>query len=172
MPKPTPAAYPVYFQRYIDQVPEEDLFTAFDKQLPVITDLLSSIPEQKSTYAYAQGKWTIKEVLQHIIDAERIFDYRALSFARKETKSLPGWDENDYAANSNANGRTWQSLMDEYLNLRPSTELLFKSFTPEALAAQGTANNNIITVSSIGFIIVGHFYHHKKIIEERYLSVP
>lgn len=169
MPKPSPTGYPVYYQRYIDQVPEEDLFTAFDKQLPVIGSFLASVNEEKSAYAYAEGKWTIKELLQHVIDAERIFDYRALSFARKETKALPGWEENDYAANSNANGRTWKSLVDEYLSLRTSTESLFKSFTSEALAAGGTANNNPITVASIGFIIVGHFYHHKKIMEERYL---
>ncbi len=169
MPKPSPTSYPGYFQKYIDQVPEQELFTAFDKQLPVIGSFLSSITEEKSLYTYAEGKWTIKELLQHITDTERIFNYRALCFARGEKTSLPGFEENDYAAHSNANERTWQSLVDEFLAVRHSTELLYRSFTPGALSASGTANNNAITVASMGFIALGHFYHHKKVMEERYL---
>jgi hypothetical protein len=170
MPKPSPPSYPGYFQKYIDQVPEQDLPAAFSNQLPVINSFLSSIPEERSTYAYAAGKWTIKELLQHIIDTERIFNYRALCFARKETASLPGFEENDYAANSNANSRSWQSLVEEFLAVRHATELMFSSFSDEALASSGTSNNNHVTAGSIGFITIGHFYHHKKIIEEKYLE--
>src|ERR1700754_4292778 len=94
MPKPLPETYFPYFKRYVDQVPEENLTTAFDNQLPVIKDLLNSITEEKSTYAYAEGKWTLKELLQHMIDTERIFNYRALAIAREETAPLPGFDEN------------------------------------------------------------------------------
>ena len=169
MSKPSPTSYPGYFQKYIDQVPEQDLFIAFDNQLSVIGGFLTSITEEKSKHAYGEGKWTLKELLQHMTDTERIFNYRALCFARGETASLPGFEENDYAAHSNANNRTWQSLVDEFLAVRHSTELLFRSFSPEALATSGTANNNAITVASIGFISLGHFYHHKKVIEERYL---
>ena len=169
MPKPSPTSYPGYFQKYIDQVPEQDLFTAFDKQLPVIGSFLPAVTEERSTYTYAEGKWTIKELLQHITDTERIFNYRALCFARGEKASLPGFEENDYAAHSNANSRTWQSLVDEFLAVRQSTELLYRSFTADALSVSGTANNNAITVASMGFITLGHFYHHKKVIEERYL---
>ena len=169
MPKPSPTSYPGYFQKYIDQVPEQDLFTAFNKQLPVIGSFLPAVTEERSTYTYAEGKWTIKELLQHITDTERIFNYRALCFARGEKASLPGFEENDYAAHSNANSRTWQSLVDEFLAVRQSTELLYRSFTADALSVSGTANNNAITVASMGFITLGHFYHHKKVIEERYL---
>ena len=169
MSKPSPTNYPGYFQKYIDQVPEEDLFLAFENQLPVISELLSGITEEKSTYAYAAGKWTLKELLQHIIDTERIFNYRALCFARKETASLPGFEENDYAAHSAAGNRTWQTMVDELLIVRESTTLLFKSFSNDALASIGKANNNPTSVAAIGFITVGHFYHHKKVMEERYL---
>ncbi len=170
MPKPSPETYFAYFKRYVDQVPEEELATAFSNQLPVITGLLNSITEEKSTYAYEPGKWTLKELLQHMIDTERIFNYRALAIARKETVALPGFDENSYAANSNANSRSWRTLVDEFLAVRQSTQFLYNSFTDEALASSGTASNNPVTVNSLGFTTLGHFYHHKKVMKERYLS--
>ena len=169
MPKPSPATYPVYFKKYVDLVPDEDLLTGFQNQAAVIKELLDSITEEKSMYAYDTGKWTLKELLQHMIDTERIFNYRALAIARKETASLPGFDENTYAANSNANERTWQNLVDEFLVVRSSTEMLYESFTDEALAASGLSNNNQVSVISLGFITLGHFYHHKNVIQERYL---
>lgn len=170
MPKPSPATYPPYFKKYVDQVPEEDLLTAFSNQLPVINDLLNSITEERSMYAYDTGKWTLKELLQHIIDTERIFNYRALCIARKETVSLPGFNENDYALNSNANNRNWKDLVEEFLAVRKSTVFLYESFSDEALSYSGISNNNPVTVISLGFITAGHFYHHKKVIEERYLA--
>ena len=170
MPKPLPTTYPVYFKNYVDQVPDEDLFTGFQNQSAVIKEFLNSITEERSNYAYDTGKWTIKEVLLHLTDAERIFNFRALCIARGETASLPGFDENTYAANSNANRRTWQNLVDEFLAVRSSTEFLYKSFTDEALAASGISNNNPATVISFGFTTLGHFYHHKKVLQERYLS--
>jgi len=170
MPKPLPTTYPEYFKRYVDQVPEEDLSTAFSNQLSVINKLLNSITEEKSMYAYDTGKWTLKELLQHMIDTERIFNYRALCIARKESVSLPGFDENTYAANSNANNRTWEDMVDEFLTVRRSTEFLYKSFTDEVLDHSGLSNNKPTTVLSLGFTTIGHFYHHKKVMEERYLS--
>jgi DinB superfamily len=169
MSKPSLTNYPTYFHRYVEQVPEEDLLTAFQNQSSVIKPFLSKIDEEKSAYAYAEGKWTLKELLQHIIDAERIFNYRSLCIARGETVSLPGFDENDYAARSNANNRKWQDLVEEFLTVRKGTEIMFKSFTDEMLEISGVSNNNPVTVKSIGFISLGHFYHHKKVIEERYL---
>ena len=169
MPKPSAALYPAYFKNYIDQVPDEDLLTGFGNQLPIIQSFLHAITEEKSTYAYDTGKWTLKELLQHVIDTERIFNYRALCIARKETASLPGFDENVYAANSNSNSRPWLTLVYEFMAVRKSTEFLYQSFTEEALAASGLSNNNKVNVNSLGFITLGHFYHHKKIMEERYL---
>jgi hypothetical protein len=170
MPKPSIETYPIYFQKYVALVPEDDLITGFENQLPLLKQFLSTITEEKSAYAYAAGKWTLKEVLQHLIDTERIFNYRALCFSRKETVSLPGFEENDYAANSNANARTWQDMVEEFISVRNSTEMLYKSFSAEMLENTGKSNNNPATVNSLGFTTLGHFYHHKKVMEERYLS--
>ncbi len=161
--------HPPYFQKYIDLVPEEDLTTAFRQQSLAVTIFLYAINEEKSGYAYAPGKWTIKELMQHLIDTERIFAYRALCFARKEQNSLPGFDENEYAANSNANERHWKDLADEFLLIRKSTELLFHSFTEEALNSTGIANNNPTSANSMGFTAIGHVYHHMNVLKEKYL---
>ena len=109
MSKPSPTTYPPYFQKYIDLVPDEELLVGFANQAVIIKNLLGSITEEKSVFAYAPGKWTLKDLLQHMIDTERIFCYRALCFARKEAFHLPGFDENEYAANASANNRTWPS---------------------------------------------------------------
>lgn len=170
MPKPSPLTYPAFFKNYVDQVPEEDLSLAFSNQLPVITTFLNTITEERSGYAYDAGKWTLKEVLQHIIDTERIFNYRALCIARKETVSLPGFDEKAYAENAHANNRSWQSLVDEFLAVRASTGFLYAPLSDEVLSYAGISNNHPVTVISLGFTTIGHFYHHKKIIEERYLT--
>ena len=169
MPKPSPASYAVYFQRYIDLVPETDLVAAFKNQTAGVEDFLKTITEEKSAYAYAEGKWSIKELLQHVIDAERIFNYRALCFARGEKANLPGFEEDDYAANSYANSRSWKSLTEEFIAVRKSTVLLFESFSEKVINNAGLSNNNPNTVDSLGFITVGHYYHHKKILQERYL---
>lgn len=166
----SPTNQPGYFQIYIDQVKEKELPGAFTNQSIVINNFLPSISEEKSLYAYAEGKWTLRELLQHIIDTERILSYRALCFARKERANLPGFDEVEYAVASNGNNRTWEDLIAEFVAVRRSTLFLFDSFTPEMMANEGMANNNFITVSSLGFVIAGHFNHHKRIMEERYLT--
>ena len=118
-----------------------------------------------------EGKWSIKEILQHVIDAERVFAYRSLTFARKDNNTLPSFDEKDYAANSNGNNRAWHELVEEFKALRKSTELLFNSFTKENLNAIGKASDYTITVLALGYIIVGHVAHHINIIRERYLTI-
>ena len=165
----SPTSQPGYFQVYIDQVVEKDLPSAFRNQSQVIKDFLPAISEEKSLHAYAPGKWTLRELLQHIIDTERILTYRALCFSRNEAAPLPGFEENDYAAASNGNQRSWESLTAEFVAVRKSSLFLFDSFTPEMLTRTGTANNNTFSVEGLGFILVGHFNHHKRIIEERYL---
>jgi len=170
MAKPQPSEYPAYFATYINQVAEEDLPEAFRNQLKQLQQFLHSVDEAKADHAYAVGKWTLKELLQHVIDGERIFTYRALSFARKETTSLPSFDENIYAQNSNSNSRSWKSLSNELINVRRSTEDLYNSFTEDMLQQKGNANNNTISVLSLGFTIIGHVTHHIKIAEQRYLA--
>ena len=164
----SPTNQPGYFQVYIDQVKEKQLAEAFTQQSIEIKTLLPSISEEKSMYSYATAKWTLREIVQHLIDSERIFTYRALCFARKDTALLPGFDENDYAVVSNANTRSWESLSAEFVAVRRSTLFLFNSFSAAMLDSKGIANNNTFSVTELGFIIIGHFSHHKKIMEERY----
>jgi uncharacterized damage-inducible protein DinB len=123
----------------------------------------------KFDYRYAEGKWTIKEIIQHIIDTERIFSYRALRISRNDKTPLPGFEENDYVDNTDANKRGLQELLTELSAVRHATLLLFKSFSEEQLARIGIASENEISVRAIGFIIIGHQKHHQKVFEERYL---
>ena len=169
MPRPIEGSFQPYTSVYISKVKEDNVADAFKNQHQLITDFFENIPESKATYAYAPGKWTLKELLQHMIDTERIFAYRAVCIARKETQNLPGFDENEYVQNSHANTRNWKSLLEELKLVRQSTEILFSSFSEETLQQTGIANNNSIALNTIVFIAVGHIYHHVEIIKERYL---
>jgi uncharacterized damage-inducible protein DinB len=130
---------------------------------------VQNIPMDKFDYRYAEGKWTIKDIIQHLIDSERIFSYRALRISRNDKTALPGFEENDYVANTNANGRNLQSLLTELAVVRQSTLSLFKSFTEEQLLRIGVASNSTVSVRAIAFIIIGHQKHHQRIFQERYL---
>lgn len=169
MPRPDLSRVAPYFERYISQVEEDDLLPAMRKQAEDFISFLKKIPENKIDYRYDEGKWTVKEVLQHIIDTERVFAYRSLCFSRKEPQPLPGFDENLYADNSAAAHRDWNELIEEFSVVRRSTDLLFSSFTEEQINSGGIASGNPNYVLGFGFIIVGHVNHHKKILQERYL---
>jgi benzoyl-CoA reductase/2-hydroxyglutaryl-CoA dehydratase subunit BcrC/BadD/HgdB len=156
-------------QNYIKAVKEEDVLKALKKNTREFSKFLKEIPRKKIDHAYADGKWTIREILQHVMDAERVFAYRALSFARKDPSPLPGFDENSWAANAGAAKRKWGALVEEFKDLRKSTEHLFGSFTDEQLRAVGTANGNAVNVLALGFLPAGHALHHMRIIQERYL---
>lgn len=169
MSRPDFSRVPDFFHKYINQVTEDDLMTAINNNTGSMMAFLNSIPVQKHDYRYAENKWTIKEVLQHIIDAERIFIYRALRFARKDTTPLPGFDENLFAENAKADKRKWNDLVNEFAAVRKSTEMLFSSFDNEQLESEGHSNGHSNYVLGMGFICVGHCTHHKKVIEERYL---
>lgn len=158
-----------YYQAYIDKAGDLELITGLDKNGEEMLSFLESISEDKYDYAYAEGKWTIKEVIQHIIDTERIFTYRALSFARKDKTPLPGYEQDDYAVTSNANKRSKLSLLNEYKALRLSTLSLYESFSQEMLLEIGNASNSDMSVRATGFILIGHENHHCQIIKERYL---
>ncbi|MEP7253326.1 MAG: DinB family protein [Ginsengibacter sp.] len=161
---------PVNMEAYFAEAGNADLKTLFAKQLTEAKQLFKSIDEEKSMHSYAEGKWTLREVLQHLIDAERVFAYRALAFARQDKTVLPSFDENDYANNSNANGRSWSDLAEEFVSLRQSTEYMYNSFATAAFDTIGKASNYTIGVSTLGFVIVGHVNHHFTIIKERYLA--
>ncbi len=165
-----PAVYKNYFERYTSLIAEKDLATAFENQTKILDTFFNSISEEKAGYAYAADKWTLKEMLQHMIDTERIFSFRALAISRKESAVLPGFDENIYAANSFATRRTWADLVNEMRIVRQSTRLLFNSFTEAMLAHAGNFSSASATPNTIGSIILGHFYHHVIIANDRYLN--
>ena len=169
MPRPDLSRVPEWSQNYIKQVEENDLMQALKNQTPSFLKLLKRIPVEKRNYRYAKDKWTIKELLQHIIDAERVFAYRGLCFARKDAAPLPGFDENDYANNSKAAKRDWNEMIEEFKAVRKSTEILFGSFDKQQLDSNGTASGRPVYVLAIGFILVGHINHHIKILKDRYL---
>jgi uncharacterized damage-inducible protein DinB len=167
--KPPAAEHTAYVGRYVSLVPENHVYDALQNGVNRTLDFFALLPDEKWSYRYAEGKWDIHEILGHMIDTERVFAYRALSFARGDAQHLPGYEENDFAANSNASRRAPSDLMQEYTNLRLSTLDLFKSFDPEVLARTGTANENVNSVRAIGYLLAGHEIHHMNIIRERYL---
>lgn len=160
---------PEYFHKYVNLVQDDNLHTAFNKNSETFIDFLKKIPAEKLDYRYAEDKWTIKEILQHIIDAERVFAYRALRFSRNDDTPLPGFNENHFAKFSSASDRKWEDLVEEFSAVRRSTELLFTSFNESQLNSEGVSNTKSVYVMGIGYICVGHCLHHQKIIEERYL---
>ena len=163
-----PVVYENYFDRYTKLVSEKNIPEAFAGQDKPLNDFLEMVSEEKANYAYSAGKWTLKELLQHLIDAERVFCYRAMCISRKETVNLPGFNENEYAAHSDANRRSWADLGDEMRAIRAATKLLFRSFTDEMLKTKGSFNNMETQAGRLGFIIVGHTAHHMKVAAEKY----
>lgn len=160
---------PEWYHRYVNLVTEPDCLKALRDQAESFTGFLQSVPPSKQDYAYAPGKWTVKQVLQHMIDAERIFAYRALCFARKDATPLPGFEEDDYAHNARTEHRTWEQMVREFDSVRQSTLSLFESFGEEEMGSEGIASGNPVYTAGIGFIIAGHMEHHRKVIQERYL---
>ena len=167
--RPDLSRVPEFYHNYISQVPEDDIIEAFKKETLSLIHFLETIPSDKFDYRYADGKWTIKEVLQHIIDGERVFDYRALCFARKDPSPLPGFDENIFAKNSKADRRNWNDVLEEFKVVRKGSEFLFTSFDDEQLNTSGIASSHSNYVLAFGYIVIGHSMHHQKIIKERYL---
>lgn len=148
---------------------EQDIIKGLIKQKEEILHFFKSIPVFKHEYSYAEGKWTVKDIILHLIDAERIFAYRALRIARNDNTALPGFEENDYVVTANANNREYESLLAEYESVRNATISLFETFSSEDLLRLGTASNCSVSVRAIGYITLGHELHHKNIILERYL---
>lgn len=163
------ATAPEYFHKYMKLVPYSDLETAFHLHQTDLLSLLEGLDADKWNHRYAAGKWTIKDLVQHVIDTERVFAYRALCIARKEKQSLPGFEEKDYAAAANAHKRDPHDLMEELGLVQKSTAKLFESFDDEQLNQVGIANGKSVSAKALGFIIIGHVIHHKHILQEKYL---
>ena len=160
-----------YIQRYLDLIPSENWLEEMKISGNKTLEIYQNLSEENSNFTYAEGKWTLKELLQHLIDAERIFAYRALRFARKDQTELAGWDEEEYAKHYFSSERTLKSLVDEFENVRKSSVLFFENLNQEQLSSKGIANGNEISVETIGKLIVGHNLHHLNIISERYILI-
>lgn len=163
--------YDPYFKTYIDPMMEreESIMDLMEISAQSLVELLLVLPAEKETYRYAEGKWTVKELLLHITDTERIFQYRGLRFARKDTTDLPGFDQDIFNDHAEANNRSLQSLIDEFIAVRRASITLFGSFSDEAWLRMGKSSGSLISVRAIGYLVSGHQLHHQKVLEERYL---
>ena len=161
--------YNEYFAHYIGLVNSRDVLTAIEQNHKDFLSLVADIDEEKAMFRYADDKWSVKELISHIIDSERIFAYRALRFARNDKTDLSGFDENDFAAFCGADERSFAAIVDEFDVTRQSSIALFKSFDQDMLLRTGTANQMEIDVTSLGYLIAGHCQHHFNVLKERYL---
>ncbi|RPD41027.1 DinB family protein [Chitinophaga barathri] len=169
MARPSQGDYGAFYETYVSKVKEDDIYDAFKRHSAEVLDFFENIPHQKLNYAYGTGKWTIRQVLQHLIDAERIFAYRALRFARKDYTPLSPFDENEYAVEARVDHREWIDMVEEFQLVRLSSEHLFKSLNEEELKRSGIASGVPVSVLSLGYILIGHAIHHMGIVKERYL---
>jgi hypothetical protein len=158
-----------FYQRYIDLIKDNDFREAIRKNTKEFRKLLENIPRKKHDFAYAEGKWTVRRMLQHIIDAERVFAYRALRLSRMDPTPLPGFDENQWTLHDGGSERRWKDLLDEFKAVRESTQYLFDSLSDAQLRFVGTVWERPLNAFTIGYVLPGHVAHHMHILEERYL---
>jgi uncharacterized damage-inducible protein DinB len=163
--------YAPYFERYmqLSVLKDKTIIESLESAQDEFDSVLRNLPDKKHSFSYATGKWTLKELIQHVIDTERVFCYRALSFARNDQTPLPGFDQDVFVDNDTANERDYYDLLDEMKVLRKSSTQLFKSFSKEALLRIGVASNNKMSVRALGYLFSGHQIHHINIVKERYL---
>ena len=164
-----PNEYASFYAPYVQTLDNVILLEELEISVHRLRNFVQEIPLDKYDYQYAEGKWTIKDILQHLIDCERIFAYRALRFARKDATPLPGFDEDDFAIVAEGSNRSIRDLLTELAIVREATLCLFRTFSDAVLERRGIASGNEMSVRALGFIIIGHQNHHQRIFEERYL---
>lgn len=169
MPRPAAGDYGSHFGKYIDLVQPDSIPRMVEKYAFELQEFYNELPDDKADFAYAEGKWTIKQSLQHVIDSERIFSYRLLRISRGDTTPLPGFEQDDYIQNDGTKTRALSAIKQEFNAVRASTDILLLSLTPEQTVRRGTASDVGITANALAFVIYGHLLHHKSIFEERYL---
>ena len=170
IPRPDKSEYFEYYDKYIQLVPNGSLLEQYRSVFDETKKLILSLNEEKLNFRYAEGKWSIKEVMMHLADGERVFAYRALRFARKDPTPLAGFDENIYVPESKAADRKIDDIMREFTAVRLASIELFSSFDDEMLKRKGSANNKEISVRALAYSILGHELHHVGVIKERYLK--
>jgi len=166
--RPLSDEYAKYYEYYIKLVPDGSIIEILENQRKSLNNFFLSIKKEKENFRYSAEKWSVKELIGHVLDSERIFAYRALRISRNDTQPLLGFDENEFAAQSNYKNMSLQSIVDEFDLLRASNILLFKSFSDEMWLRIGTANNNEVSVRAIAYILAGHAQQHANILKERY----
>lgn len=164
-----PSEYASFYAPYVQTLENVILLEELEISVHRLRNFVQEIPMDKYDYKYAEGKWTIKDILQHLIDSERVFAYRALRFARRDFTPLPGFEENDYAEVANGSKRSIRDLLTELAIVREATLCLFRTFSDETLQLKGIASGREMSVRALGFIIIGHQNHHQQIFQERYL---
>lgn len=158
-----------YYFRYIDLVPEGDVCEMLETQAHELTRLLSGISETHSLHRYAPGKWSVREMVSHLLDAERLFVFRAMWIARGHDAPLPSFDQDVAAAAAKADARSWSGLVEEFRALRASSASFFRTLPADAWERRGIASDNPVTVRALAYIVVGHVSHHMRVLQERYL---
>lgn len=164
-----PNEYNPYYRPYISLAGDRDLISMLEEGAQATRHFFVTLPEEKHSFCYTAGKWTPKEILLHLIDTERVFAYRALHFSRSKNVVLPGFDQDEFVAQSFANNRSIPSLLEEYTTVRNATVALFTSFTDQALLALGEASGSAMSVRAAGIILCGHEKHHIQVIKDKYL---
>lgn len=167
--RPAPPEFPAYFERYIRLVPDGDILETLERQMAESAAFLAGISEERAHFRYAPGKWSVKEVVGHVIDSERVFAYRGLRFARSDSTPLPGFDENAYVAVAGFDARPLGELASELRLVRAASIALFASLDEAALARVGTANDRSHVAGAVPWIIAGHELHHMDVVRKRYL---
>ncbi len=170
LPRPEPGEYAAYYEKYISLVPGDDIAGALEMQRVHTMQLFAGRSEREGNFRYAPDKWTVKDVLGHVTDSERIFAYRALRIARGDKTPIEGFEQDDYVRGAGFNERMLANLVEEYADVRSATLALFRSFSNEAWLRRGTANKNEVSVRALAYMTAGHELHHRQILEERYFS--
>ena len=169
MPHPQPNEAATYYSSYIDLIPEDDILGRLKSQLQDTNTFLATISDEQSLRSYAPGKWTLRQVINHVNDGERVFLNRAFWFARGFQDALPSFDQDVCVAAAGGNEMSWAGLREEFENVRKSTISFFENLSPDAWMRTGVASNNPFTVNALAYIIAGHVAHHRRVIAEKYL---
>ena len=171
--RPQSDEYPSFFEKYVSLIQSDDIVATLETQRVQIAQFLGARSEREGNFRYAPGKWTVKEIIGHLSDSERIFSYRALRIARGDGTPLPGFEQDDYIVTGGFNDRTLADISAEFLAVRLASMAMVQSFTEEAWSRRGTASEHPVTVRAMGYVIAGHEMHHRKILDERYFpAIP
>jgi len=170
MNRPNESEYAPFYRGYVAQVNEDDIVPVLRSQIDALDLLLDRVTPERETYRYADGKWNIREVTGHLIDAERVFGYRAFSIARGEQKNLPGFDEKEYMLSAPYDRITLEDLLSEFRLVRLANIAMLRNLDDAAWTRAGTANDNQVSVRALAFIMAGHVRHHMGVLRERYLN--